>query len=120
MNWSSSLTRRGSLSRRGGSAAEHRHSGGAGGQQPILLTRLNAWPRRCIPTLNWSWSATHFRNLRNGLKNGHYDLIVTLDFDVEEEKRVLFGAGMSQPPAIAIHRNPIPCAQEPELEHGPS
>jgi DNA-binding transcriptional LysR family regulator len=80
----------------------------------ILLTRLNL-AQALYPNLELELERNSFSNLRNGLKNGHYDLIVTLDFDVEEEKEFYSVPVCPQPPAIAIHRN-HPLAQEPELE----
>lgn len=58
-----------------------------------------------------------FRNLRSGLEKGHYDLIVTLDFDVEnipEFRSVLF---LPQTAAIAIHHS-HPLANRQSLELG--
>ena len=79
-----------------------------------MLTRLNL-AQALYPNLELELERNSFSNLRNGLKNGHYDLIVTLDFDVEEEKEFYSVPVCPQPPAIAIHRN-HPLAQEPELE----
>lgn len=80
----------------------------------LLLTRLNL-AQALYPNLELELERNSFSNLRSGLKNGHYDLIVTLDFDVEEEKEFRAVRVCPQPPAIAIHRN-HPLAQKPELE----
>lgn len=80
----------------------------------LLLTRLNL-AQALYPNLELELERNSFSNLRSGLKNGHYDLIVTLDFDVEEETEFRAVRVCPQPPAIAIHRN-HPLAQKPELE----
>ena len=63
----------------------------------ILLTRLNL-AQALYPNLELELERNSFSNLRNGLKNGHYDLIVTLDFDVEEEKEFYSVPVCPQPP----------------------
>jgi len=71
--------------------------------RPQLLYRLEL-AKEMFPQLELELERNSFGNLRNGLKSGHYDLIVTLDFDVELEQdfkaRILY----DQAPAIAINR----------------
>ena len=50
----------------------------------LLLTRLNL-AQALYPNLEVELERNSFSNLRSGLRNGHFDLIVTLDFDVEQE-----------------------------------
>jgi len=71
--------------------------------RPQLLARLGL-VQELYPSLELNLERNSFAHLRNGLKAGHYDLIVTLDFDVEQEpefdSRIIF----PQAPAIAINR----------------
>ena len=71
--------------------------------RPQLLTRLNLI-QELYPDLELVLERNSFGHLRNGLRTGHYDLIVTLDFDVEQEPDFAFKAVFSQSPAIAINR----------------
>ena len=80
----------------------------------LLLTRLNL-AQTMYPKLELEIERNSFSNLRSGLRGGRYDLIVTLDFDVEQEEEFEARNIFSQPPAIAIHRN-HPLAGEPKLE----
>lgn len=80
----------------------------------LLLTRLNL-AQALYPSLELELERNSFSNLRSGLKSGRYDLIVTLDFDVEQEDAFASRTIFPQPPAIAIHRN-HPLAGEPKLE----
>lgn len=70
----------------------------------MLLTRLNLI-QELYQNLELELERNSFSNLRSGLRNGHYDVIVTLDFDVETEEQFDSVKIFSQPPAIAIHRN---------------
>lgn len=70
----------------------------------VLLTRLNL-AQALYKNLELELERNSFSNLRSGLRNGHYDIIVTLDFDVETEEQFDSVKIFSQPPAIAIHRN---------------
>lgn len=72
--------------------------------RPQLLTRLNL-AQELNHNLELTLERNSFANLRNGLKKGHYDLIVTLDFDVEQETEVSSVTIFPQAPAIAINRN---------------
>lgn len=79
-----------------------------------LATRLEVIST-IYPNLVIELERNSFRNLRSGLEKGHYDLIVTLDFDVEnipEFRSILF---LPQTAAIAIH-NSHPMANRPFLE----
>lgn len=80
----------------------------------LLLTRLNL-VQALIPNLEIELERNSFKNLRSGLGNGHYDLIVTLDFDVECEPDFEHRRICPQPPAIAINGN-HPLAGEERLE----
>lgn len=82
----------------------------------LLLTRLNL-AQALYPNLELELERNSFSNLRSGLRGGHYDLIVTLDFDVEQEPEFHSVPLFPQPPAIAIHRN-HPLSGEPTLEMG--
>ena len=79
----------------------------------VLLTRLNL-AQTLYKNLELELERNSFSNLRSGLRNGHYDVIVTLDFDVETEEQFDSVKIFSQPPAIAIHRN-HPMADQPHL-----
>lgn len=80
----------------------------------LLLTRLNL-VQALIPNLEVELERNSFKNLRSGLSNGHYDLIVTLDFDVENEPDFQHCRICPQPPAIAINGN-HPLAGKERLE----
>lgn len=79
----------------------------------LLLERLSMAQQQ-NPKLELEMERSSYTNLRNGLKNGHYDMIVTLDFDVEDEPEFRCSRIYSQPPAIAIHKN-HPLAMQPEI-----
>ncbi len=79
-----------------------------------LLTRLSMAQER-DPNLELELERNSFSNLRSGLKNGHYDMIVTLDFDVEQEEEFSTERIMVQPPAIAINRS-HPLADREKLD----
>ena len=82
----------------------------------LLLTRLNL-AQALYPALELEMERNSFSNLRSGLRNGRYDLIVTLDFDVEQEAEFTYRNIYAQPPAIAIHQS-HPLAGLPQLEMG--
>lgn len=79
----------------------------------VLLTRLNL-AQELYKNLELELERNSYANLRSGLRNGHYDIIVTLDFDVETEEAFESVTVFSQPPAIAIHRD-HPLAEQPHL-----
>ena len=80
---------------------------------PRLRESLAEIARR-FPDLHVELERNSFSNLRSGLTNLHYDLIITLEFEVDpapEYRRAVF---LHQPAAIAIHSdNPI--SRQPEL-----
>lgn len=80
----------------------------------LLLTRLNL-AQELNPKLELEMERNCYSNLRSGLKSGRYDLIVTLDFDVELEEDFRSENIYAQPPAIAIHQS-HPMASLPELQ----
>jgi DNA-binding transcriptional LysR family regulator len=77
----------------------------------ILLTRLSQ-ARERHPNLEIDMERNSFSNLRSGLKTGHYDMIVSLDFDVEQEAEFAWQAIFTQSPAIAINHNHPLAGQE--------
>lgn len=80
----------------------------------LLLTRLNL-AQELNPKLEIEMERNCYSNLRSGLRSGRYDIIVTLDFDVEQEDEFFYQKIYAQPPAIAIHRS-HPMASLPELQ----
>ncbi len=80
----------------------------------LLLTRLNL-AQELMPNLELELERNSFSNLRSGLKNGNYDMIITLDFDVELESAFGVKKIAPQPPAIAINGD-HPLAMETHLE----
>ena len=71
--------------------------------RPQFLYRLELAKER-YPHLEIELERNSFANLRNGLKAGHYDMIITLDFDVEQEPEFDSFVMFDQAPAIAINR----------------
>ena len=71
--------------------------------RPQLLYRLEL-AKELYPFLDLEVERNSFSNLRHGLKTGHYDMIVTLDFDVEQEPEFEYKIIFDQAPAIAINR----------------
>lgn len=67
-----------------------------------LITRLSVLSS-LYPKLVVQLERNSFRNLRTGLERGQYDLIVTLDFDVENQPEFRSFPFLPQPAAIAIH-----------------
>ena len=82
--------------------------------RPALLYRLEL-AREMHPDLELELERNSFANLRSGLKTGHYDLIVTLDFDVEQEKAFESRTIFEQAPAIAINKK-HPLANQEALD----
>jgi len=68
--------------------------------------------RECCPGVTIEMERNSFRNLRQGLDRGTYDMLITLEFEVEGrddwESQVLF----SQPGALAINRSHPLAARE--------
>ncbi|MCI8539093.1 MAG: LysR family transcriptional regulator [Oscillospiraceae bacterium] len=67
-----------------------------------LATRLSVISN-LYPDLVIDLERNSFRNLRSGLEKGQYDLIVTLDFDVENMPEFHSTLFLHQTAAIAIH-----------------
>ena len=67
-----------------------------------LVTRLSVISD-LYPNLVIELERNSFRNLRTGLEKGHYDLIVTLDFDVENIPNFTSVLFLPQTASIAIH-----------------
>ena len=79
--------------------------------RPQMLARLGL-VQELYPQLDLTLERNSFANLRNGLKAGHYDLIITLDFDVEQEPDFDSRIIIPQAPAIAINRKHPLASQE--------
>lgn len=79
----------------------------------LLLDRLNV-VSSLYPNLDIELERNSFRNLRTGLDSGHYDLIVTLGFDVEDIPELSHALLLPQSAVIAIHKN-HPMAGKPSL-----
>ncbi len=69
----------------------------------MLSQRLNAVSRR-YPQLQVTLERNSYSNLRSGLRSGHYDLIITLDFDVEDEPDFVSRDMYRKQPAIAMYK----------------
>lgn len=69
-----------------------------------LLARLNAFSA-LYPKIEVELERNSFRNLRTGLESGHYDLVITLDFDLEGMSGVVTRVFLPQPAAIAINKS---------------
>lgn len=65
------------------------------------LERINS----TYPQLQLSLERNSYATLRSGLKSGHYDLIITLDFDVADDPEYAVSELYSKQPAIVLHRN---------------
>jgi DNA-binding transcriptional LysR family regulator len=74
------------------------------------LSRL----REVYPEVTFELERGSFRSLRTGLRSGHYDLIITKNFDVSEEPEFVSRPLLVQMPAIAINSN-HPKAQQSTL-----
>ena len=80
---------------------------------PRLRESLAEIARR-YPDLHVELERNSFSNLRSGLTNLHYDLIITLEFEVDPAPEYRRSVFLHQPAAIAIHSdNPI--SRRPEL-----
>ncbi len=67
------------------------------------LRRCLAEIEQCYPDLRVDLERNSFQNLRSGLTNLYYDLIITLEFDVERTPEYRWATFLHQPVAIAIH-----------------
>lgn len=78
-----------------------------------LLNALNTLPQR-YPRLDVRFERNSFSNLRSGLESGHYDMILTLMFELDSLPPVKYERLLQQHGAIAISRaNPL--ASKPDL-----
>lgn len=74
---------------------------------PRLTSRL-AEVARQYPDLQIELERNSFQNLRSGLTNLHYDLIITMEFEIGPEPEYRRSVFLSQPVCIAIHKdNPL-------------
>lgn len=81
---------------------------------PHLRDGLTKIARR-YPDLHVELERNSFSNLRSGLTNLHYDLIITLEFEVDTGPEYRRGVLVHQPAAIAIHTD-NPKSRLPELK----
>lgn len=73
----------------------------------VLSRRLDRI-RQSHPQLQITLERNSYSNLRSGLRSGHYDLIVTLDFDVTDEADLTTGELYRKQPAIVMcSSNPL-------------
>lgn len=79
----------------------------------VLSERLNQ-VAAIYPQLQITLERNSYQNLRSGLMSGHYDLIITLSFDVEEETEFLAYSLYQKSPAIAMYKT-HPLAKKKEL-----
>lgn len=70
----------------------------------VILPRLRDFGER-YPELDVHLERNSFRNLRTGLANGHYDLIVTLSFELEQIENASSAIVLSQQGGFAINKN---------------
>ncbi len=56
------------------------------------------------PQIQIELERNSYQNLRSGLRSGHYDLIITLSFDVEDDPELRTFCLYQKSPAIAMHR----------------
>lgn len=81
----------------------------------ILLARIRKFAER-NPAPELLLERNSFRNLRQGLMNGHYNIIATLSFEVDSMPGVCHRSILRQPGAIAINRkNPKSMREELSL-----
>ncbi len=66
------------------------------------------------PQLNITLERNSYQNLRSGLRSHHYDLIITLSFDVEEESDFLLYSLYEKVPAVAMLKT-HPLARKADL-----
>lgn len=75
--------------------------------QGAVLDRLNVFSRK-YPNLDVRLERNSFSNLRSGLENGHYDLILTLVFELSGIPGAAYEVVIRQNGAIAMSRsNPL-------------
>lgn len=69
----------------------------------VLSYRLSAVSAR-YPQTQITLERNSYQNLRSGLSSGHYDLIITLDFDVEDEPEFQTWVMYKKAPAIVMQK----------------
>lgn len=69
----------------------------------VLSSRLNK-VSSIYPQLQITLERNSYQNLRSGLMSGHYDLIITLSFDVEDEAEFQTFSLYQKSPAIAMYK----------------
>lgn len=79
----------------------------------VLRARL-AQISQVYPDTKITLERNSYQNLRSGLRSGHYDLIITLSFDVEGEPDLQLFPLYQKMPAIAIHKT-HPLANKSDL-----
>ncbi len=79
----------------------------------VLHTRLGI-VSSLYPQLNIALERNSYRNLRSGLRSHHYDIIITLSFDVEAEPDFVLCTLYEKSPAIAMYKT-HPLAQKQDL-----
>jgi len=79
----------------------------------VLSSRLSK-VSSIYPQLQITLERNSYQNLRSGLISGHYDLIITLSFDVEDETEFQSFSLYQKAPAIAMYKT-HPLAQKKAL-----
>ncbi len=79
----------------------------------VLSSRLAA-VSAIYPQLQIALERNSYQNLRSGLHSGHYDLIITLSFDVEDDPELETYTLYRKSPAIAMYKT-HPLASKKEL-----
>lgn len=69
----------------------------------IILSRLTVFNSN-YPEMDVHLERNSFSNIRTGLQNGHYDLAITLSFELETIEDAVYKIIMSQRGAFAINR----------------
>ena len=82
----------------------------------VLSDRLSQI-KTIYPQLQITLERNSYQNLRSGLRSGHYDLIITLSFDVEDEADFQLFTLYEKSPAIAMHKT-HPLASQKALTLG--
>ena len=79
-----------------------------------VLGRRLAAVSAVYPQMQITLERNSYQNLRSGLSSGHYDLIITLDFDVEDEAEFQTRVLYKKAPAIVMQKT-HPLAQKQAL-----
>ncbi len=70
-----------------------------------VLSRRLKQVASVYPQLQVNLERNSYQNLRSGLMSGHYDLIITLSFDVEDDAEFRAFSLYQKSPAIAMHKS---------------